>query len=226
MKIKIDFIDSEINFDVSNIYSLEIYNKSYLYRLSMLLHLLSEGEILEEIIAFDKNNEEIKLSNNIRMFINYFDFNFDSKKYSTDITKHVLLNMEDYDKEAILSSFIKLCNLVDSELVKSQLPITVSIEEEIDTIIKMLKLKINQKENLLDNLLLIIDLEVALNSKKVLCFLNLKQYLTKEELYEFYKYATYNSIYIIMIDSAKYDYINEYEKIIIIDDNLDECVII
>jgi CRISPR type II-A-associated protein Csn2 len=225
MKIKINFMDSEIDFDISNIYSLEIHNKSYLYRIPSMLNMLSEGEVLEEIIAFDKNNEEYKLSNNIRMYMNYFDFNFDSKKYSTDITKYILMNLEQYDKEAILSSFMKLCNLVDEELAKSQLPISVSVEEEIDTIIKMLKLKVNQKESLLDNLLLIIDLEVALNSKKILCFLNLKQYLTKEELYEFYKYATYNSIYIIMIDSNKYEYINEYEKIIVIDENLDEYMI-
>ena len=98
-------------------------------------------------------------------------------------------------------------------------------DEGIENIVKMFKLKINQKEDLLDNLLLIIDLEVVLNSNKILCFMNLKQYLTKEELLEFYKYAIYNSVKIIMIESTKYDYLKDYENIIVIDQSLDEIMI-
>ena len=55
--------------------------------------------------------------------------------------------------------------------------------------------------------------------------MNLKQYLNKEEIVEFYKYATYNSIKIIMIESTKYDYFNDYEKVITIDQSLEESVI-
>ena len=159
------------------------------------------------------------------MFFEYFDFGFDSKKYSTDITKYILSNIEQYDSENILKVYSKLCKLIDKELSKSELPISVSIDEGIKNIIKMFKLKINQKDDLLDNLFLIIDLEVALNTNKILCFMNLKQYLTKEELLEFYKYATYNSIKLIMIESTRYDYINDYEKIVIIDKSLDETMI-
>ena len=55
--------------------------------------------------------------------------------------------------------------------------------------------------------------------------MNLKQYLTKEELLEFYKYAVYNSVKIIMIESTKYDYLKDYENIIVIDQSLDEIMI-
>ena len=225
MKIKIDFIDSVIDFDISNIYSLEIHNKKYLYRIVYLFYLICNGDLSEELVCFDKNNNEVKLTNKIRMFFEYFDFGFDSKKYSTDMTKYILSNIEQYDSENILKVYSKLCKLIDKELSKSELPISVSIDEGIENIIKMFKLKINQKDDLLDNLFLIIDLEVALNTNKILCFMNLKQYLTKEELLEFYKYATYNSIKLIMIESTRYDYINDYEKIVIIDKSLDETMI-
>lgn len=225
MKIKIDFIDSIIDFDNSNVYSFEIHNKKYLYRISSLFYGISNGDLPEEIECFDKENNELKLSNKIRFFSEYFDFGFDSKKYSTDITKYILSNIEQYDSENILRTFSKLCKLIDNELQKTDLSISVSTEEGIENVIKMFKLKINQKEDLLDNLLLIIDLEVALNSNKILCFMNLKQFLTKEEVIEFYKYATYNSIKIIMIESTKYDYFSNYEKVIVIDQNLDESMI-
>ena len=111
------------------------------------------------------------------------------------------------------------------ELSKLELSISILNDEGIENIVKMFKLRINQKEDLLDNLLLIIDLEVVLNSNKILCFMNLKQYLTKEELLEFYKYAIYNSVKIIMIESTKYDYLKDYENIIVIDQSLDEIMI-
>lgn len=225
MKIKIDFIDSIIDFDNSNVYSFEIHNKKYLYRISSLFYSISDGDLPEEIECFDKDNNELKISNKIRFFSEYFDFGFDSKKYSTDITKYILSNIEQYDSENILRTFSKLCKLIDNELQKTDLSISVSTEEGIENVIKMFKLKINQKEDLLDNLLLIVDLEVALNSNKILCFMNLKQFLTKEEVIEFYKYATYNSIKIIMIESTKYDYFSNYEKVIVIDQSLDESMI-
>lgn len=225
MKIKIDFIDSIIDFDNSNVYSFEIHNKKYLYRISSLFYGISNGDLPEEIECFDKENNELKLSNKIRFFSEYFDFGFDSKKYSTDITKYILSNIKQYDSENILRTFSKLCKLIDNELQKTDLSISVSTEEGIENVIKMFKLKINQKEDLLDNLLLIVDLDVALNSNKILCFMNLKQFLTKEEVIEFYKYTTYNSIKIIMIESTKYDYFSNYEKVIVIDQNLDESMI-
>lgn len=225
MKLKIDFIDSIIDFYNINIYSFEIHNKKYLYRISSLFYNISIGDLPEEVECFDINYNELKINDKIRFFSEYFDFGFDSKKYSTDIMKYIISNIEQYDSENILKVFSKLCKLINNELQKTDLSISVSIDEGIENVIKMFKLKINQKENLLDNLLLIIDLEVALNSNKILCFLNLKQYLTKEELNEFYKYATYNSMKIIMIESNKYEYFNKYEKIIIIDQSLDESMV-
>lgn len=225
MKININFIDSIMNFNISNIYCFEIHNKKYLYRISSLFYSLSNGELIEEVECFDKDNNEVKLSNKIRMFTEYFNFDFDSKKYSADITKYVLSNIEQYDSENILKVYYKLCKLINKELSKLELSISISSDEGIENIIKMFKLRINQKEDLLDNLLLIIDLEVVLNSNKILCFMNLKQYLTKEELLEFYKYAVYNSVKIIMIESTKYDYLKDYENIIVIDQSLDEIMI-
>lgn len=225
MRIKIDFIDSTIDFDISNVYSFEIHNKKYLYRISSLFYLISNDDPPEEVECFDKDNNELKISGKVRFFSEYFDFGFDSKKYSADITKYILTNVEQYDGENILKAYSKLCKLINRELQKTDLSISISIDEGIENVIKMFKPKINQKDDLLENLFLIIDLEVALNSNKILCFMNLKQFLSKEEMFEFCKYATYNSVKVIMLESTNYDYFNEYEKVIIIDRNLEETMI-
>ncbi len=225
MKIKISFLDSELDFSVSNIYSLEVHNKKYLYRISKLFYMLSNDINIDDLKAYDKNNEEILITNKIRFFTNYFDFNFNSKKYNNDIIKYIISNLEQYESEKILKTYRKICELLNKELLKLDLPISVNVEEGITNVIKLLKYSINNKEELLDNLLLLIDLETILNSNKILCFINLKQYLSKEELKELYKYATYNSVNFILIDSIKYNCIKEYEKLIIIDENLEDYMI-
>lgn len=225
MKIKISFLDSELDFSVSNIYSLEVHNKKYLYRISKLFYMLSNEINIDDLKAYDKNNEEILITNKIRFFTNYFDFNFNSKKYNNDIIKYIISNLEQYESEKILKTYRKICELLNKELLKLDLPISVNVEEGITNVIKLLKYSINNKEELLDNLLLLIDLETILNSNKILCFINLKQYLSKEELKELYKYATYNSVNFILIDSIKYNCIKEYEKLIIIDENLEDYMI-
>ena len=98
-------------------------------------------------------------------------------------------------------------------------------EITIENIIKNLKLSISPKNDLLNNLLLLIELERVLKTNNLLIFINLKQYLSDEELNELYKYALYNSINLLMIDSQCYKNMNEYEKKLIIDSNLDEFVV-
>ena len=176
MKLKIDFIDNLIDFSISNIYSFEIYNKKYLYRISSLFYSLSNGDNIDEVICFDENDNEVSINSKIRTFTEYFDFSFNSKKYSNDITKYILSNIEQYNSDNILKTYGKLSNLFNKELQKLDLSISVSVEEGLENVIKMFKFKINDSDELLDNLLLIIDLEVALNYNKIICFINLKQY--------------------------------------------------
>ena len=70
-----------------------------------------------------------------------------------------------------------------------------------------------------------IDIENILGTKDILIFVNLKQYLTKNELEELYKYTIYNEVSILLIDSQCYGGTLNNEKKLIIDENLDEFMI-
>ena len=88
-----------------------------------------------------------------------------------------------------------------------------------------MKIKLETKNEILDNLLLLIDLEKVLNKRNILFFINLKQYLTSQELLELYKYSIYQQVPIILIDSQSYGTSLKYEKKLIIDSELDEFVL-
>lgn len=224
MKIKINYLENILQLKDDKILSLEIENKNYFYRIINDLYSLSNSEIVEEITFYDSNNKELN-SNKLKIFVNYFNFEFDSKKYTTDINKYIVNEMDENDKNSLLKAYNKLIDTFLKILNKSDLPLQILEDITVDNIIKNLKLSINPKNNLLDNLLLVIELEKTLKTNNILIFINLKQYLINQELIELYKYAIYNEINIILIDSQCYGGTLEYENKLIIDNNLDEFMI-
>ena len=223
MKIKINHLENLLILNSENVLTIEIENKKYFYRVVNDLNSLSNGEIVEDITFYNKENEEI--TGKFKVFINYFDFEFNSKKYTNDINKYIINEMDENDKNNLFKAYNKLIESFLKILNKSDLPFQILEDITIDNIVKNLKLSITSKSNLLDNLLLLIELEKTLNTNNILIFINLKQYLNKQELIELYKYSIYNKINIILIDSQCYGGTIDYENKLIIDSNLDEFMI-
>lgn len=225
MKIKINYLENMILLNNEKIMSIEIENKSYFYRIVSNLYSIINGDIQEDITIYDNDNKELNISNKIKIFVDFFNIDFDSKKYTNDINKYIINEMDENDKVNLIKSYNKLISTFLKILNKSELPLQILEEITIDNIIKNLKLTINSKNTLLENLMLIIELEKTLKTNNLLIFINLKQYLNNQELIELYKYAIYNSINIILIDSQCYGTTINYENKLIVDSNLDEFML-
>lgn len=225
MKIKVNYLENIIQLNDEKVLSIEIENKNYFYRLISNLYSIINSEIVEEITVYDNEDKELNISNKIKLFINFFNFEFDSKKYTNDINKYIINEMDENDKINLIKSYNKLIETFIKILNKSDLPLQILEDITVDNIIKNLKLTINSKNSLLDNLMLLIELEKTLKTNNLLIFVNLKQYLTNQELIELYKYAIYNKIRILMIDSQSYGGTLDYENKLIIDSNLDEFML-
>ncbi len=225
MKIKINYLENMILLSNEKIISIEIENKSYFYRIVSNLYSIINGDIQEDITIYDNDNKELNISNKIKIFVDFFNIDFDSKKYTNDINKYIINEMDENDKVNLIKSYNKLISTFLKILNKSELPLQILEEITIDNIIKNLKLTINSKNTLLENLMLIIELEKTLKTNNLLIFINLKQYLNNQELIELYKYAIYNSINIILIDSQCYGTTINYENKLIVDSNLDEFML-
>lgn len=225
MKINCSYLDNSIEINDDKINCIELENKKYFYRLVNDLNKIANGDFIENITCFDINLKEINLNNKLRVFIDFFNIDFNSKKYQNDINKYLLSLIDDSEKDIIIKNYNKLNSIVKKIISKSELPLDFSNDISIDTIIKNCKVLIVSEDELFNNLLLLIDLEKILKTNKYLIFINLKQYLKKEELVEFYKYAIYNEVNLILIDSQSYGCSLEYEKKLIIDESLDEFVI-
>lgn len=222
MKLSIKYIDNNIDFDNSCINCLEIENKNYFYKVVNDINSISNGNILEDVIFSDDEYKELNLSNKINMVFDYFNFDFNSKKIISIINKKINDNISVEDKENLSKLYNKIRKIYLPILNDMDLNIDINNDFDLDSIIKLLNVSIKPKDNLLDNLFLLVDIEKELSINKIIVFINLKQYLNSNELIELYKYLLYNNVVVLLIDSQSYGVCNEYEKKVIIDDELEE----
>ncbi len=225
MKIVINFIDNEIAVQNNNVFNIEVENKAYFYRLINEFNLISKGIISENIFFLDEDSNELNLLNKIDLYIDYFNIEFNSKKIINNLYKVLKTNINEEDKIKINKCYLKIKNILSKSFLDYNLPLLINDEFDIDTILKLLKVSIDSKNNLLDNLFLLIDINNNFKINELLIFVNLKQYLTLEELNELYKYSIYNNVKILLIDSQCYGVTNKFEKKLIIDGNLDEFLL-
>ena len=224
MKLNVKYFENSIVFNNTEINVLEIENKAMFYRFIRDLHSINSYGVYEDIKFFGEDTE-INMINKLKIYTDFFDFQFDSKKSINDISKYVSSSVNEEDKDKIKSLYNKIIKSYEKILNEIDLPLCVDNEFNFDNFSKLIKIAIETKDELLDNLLLLIDLERVLKSKCLLVFVNLKQYLSKNELIELYKYAIYNNVNIFLVDSQSYGVTLKYEKKLIIDDNLDEFVL-
>lgn len=225
MKLNVKYIDNDIVLNNENIYSIEIENKKNFYRLINDLLSISIGNNVDDINFYDENFQEINMLNKISIVIDYFNLNFDSKKYNSEIHKIISNNIDEKLQQEFFTNYRKIYNSLKKVLNDIDLPLLIENEFDLDDLIKLFKISINKSDNLLNNLFLLIDLEKLLNINKIVVFVNLKQFLDKSDIEELYKYALYNSINLLLVDSQSYGVCLKNEKKLVIDSNLDEFLL-
>lgn len=223
MKLCVSYIDNDIILDSNHITSIEIENKKYFYNFVKSLFDISNNQKNDDIVFYDSNEKEILPS--IEIINNYFEIDINTKKNISELHKLIVNNLDENMIQELTNNYNKVCRTFNKILGNIELPLVIQQEYENDLFLKALKVSINMKDNLLDNLLLIIDVNRLLKLYNIIIFVNLKQYLSKEELKELYKYAIYNNIQILLIDSQSYGTTIEYESKLIIDDSLDEFML-
>ena len=225
MKLVINFLDNDLYINSERVLSIEVENKSYFYRIVNCFNSLYVGDKIDEINFYDEKFNEINLNNKILIMYDFFNFDFNSKKNISKIYKLIEDNLDEKSLQSFNNLYSKLLKILKNEL--NYLDINIKLDEEykMENILKIVKLSIEKKDSLMDNLFLLIDLEKILKVNEILVFVNLKQYLSKDELKEFYKYIVYNNLCAVFVDSQTYGIADNMENKIIIDDNLSEFVL-
>lgn len=222
MKITVSYLENNIEINNENINVLEIENKKIFFRLINDLNQICNGNVIEEIKTFI-DDKEVSITNKVNVISDYF--NIDFSKYMLSINKLINENLKDNSDKSLLLLYKKLIQKYNSIISTVDLPIMVNNDVTIESFTKILKLKINYKNSIIENLFSIIELERSLKYSKFIVLVNLKQYLDDTELKELYKYSIYNNVNIILVDSQCYGCSHDFEKKLIVDDNLVEFMV-
>lgn len=225
MNIKIDYFDNIINLKEDKTWSIEIENPKCFFRTVNNFIEISNGSQIEELYFFDNENNEINLANKLLIVTDYFNINNTLKKYSNNLQKYIIKETKEEIVNDLSLKYKQLIEKFSKSLSNIDLPITINNEFNLEQLLKLIKPTINNSLNLLKNLYLIIDLEKTFKINKLIIFVNLKQYLTKEEIKELYKYAIYNKISIMLIENNGYNVSLENEIKLLIDSSLDEYML-
>lgn len=225
MIINFDFLDNSIEINEDKIFCIECENKSYFYRILKTLNFLAVGEIPEEIVIFDKDNNEINLSNKTKLIFDYINFNYENKKIQNKIYELIHNEIDEKDEIELKKSYTRITEIIQDKLYDYDIEFEINSGIDTSSIIKLFKYSVKSNSNILDNIFTMLNLESLFNFNFLTVFVNIKQYLNDDEIKELYKYALYNKLNILLIESSINKFKNEYEKKLIIDDSLNEIVI-
>lgn len=218
MKITIRNIDEPIEFSEEYVSTLEVQNK-YLFREIVSCLVRSQFEKHEyEIINFD---DGAALSDRLIIVSDVMSFDVSSRKIISEMYKQ-LMDMIDND---VLKNMVKMETILEriGAFAEDSLNFDINYRTDFDLndFLKLLKIEpsIASEYDIKQRVYGIIELINSLFDNKIICFMNLKQLITKEEFSEIVKTCLSKKQLVWFIESNK-SFVNTSESIIVVDDDL------
>ena len=188
-----------------------------------------EGKGVTEPFILLEGEEELKPSKNIEIVTDIISLDINSKKLITSAIESLnrfcvadeQLNAEIEElHQKLHAGIIDLINELNSDF-------SISANWNLTKYLKAydFSVSINVFGGILEKLMTYIQLTAEFMPKKILCFINLKSYFDTAELVELYKYAIYNKVAILLVESSSKNITLDYERKLIIDNEFDEFTV-
>lgn len=211
-----------VKFDENTVNTIVIENKHTMSNIIFELIKQMEGEDGEFVLSTE--NKILDINKYLDIVIDPFNINFNSKKIINslyhELNETALVLDEEKRKinEAIICS---LDRIIFNEIYTG---INHNLDFQWSDIFKLYNVSFSLEHiSLLEKLIEYIKIQSTFLKTKVLVFINLKSYLTTNDLIELYRQAAYNKIHLLLIDNCESIKINN-EEITLIDK--DNCIIV
>lgn len=207
---------------------LEVENKKlFLSIVSSLLQ--GEGDNLAEPFILLEDEKELKPSKNIEVVTDVISLDVNNKKFITAAIESLnkfciadeMLNAEiEQMHQKLYVQVVDLINELSSDF-------SISANWNLAKYLKAYEfsVQINSCDGMFEKLTTYIQLMAEFMQGKINCFVNLKSYFDSAELLELYKYAIYNKVAILLVESSTQNVTLEYERKLIIDNEFDEFTV-
>lgn len=222
MKLVYTELEQQLVFQENKVNVLVIEQKELFRRMIQELDKQISGE--EGRFVLSDNNKTMKIDKEICLILNPFALNINSRKALTGLYNELGklgLNEENYLKTCSLKGQIAeyiydLLNQVDYALKFQD-------DFNLQSMFKALEVEFEAgEENFLEGLVYFMDVCSKFQKIKILAFVNLKTYLTNDDLQKFYKEAFYRKMHLLLLENSIEQELAE-EVVCIVDDDL--CVV-
>ena len=221
MKVVNTEVGIELDIEENNIYELIIEHSDSFYKVVGSLVRQVEGVDGDFIVS--DNNKALKMDKNAEIMVDYYSFSPNNRKIISKL----------YSKlEKLAEDFVVEKANINSELVSLMDKLTVSLgygEVEYDLDFKwtdMFKLYnvsfLETYESLLEKLTGYIKIITELTDIKILFLVNIKSYLSCEEVEKLYQMVKYYKVNLVLIESVERPWTNQEKRYII---DKDRCFI-
>jgi CRISPR type II-A-associated protein Csn2 len=173
--------------------------------------------------VLSSDNKELRLDKCSDFILNPFDLDVNGKRFYTKFLKE----LQELSRENDYEDFIELnsSTLQYIEKVVDSLPYVITYNTEITEtdLYKLYNVKIEDDcGTLAEKIANYVKISQQLLNTKIIFFVNLKDYISVNDLIEVYKEFYYNKIHLIIIEARKNDSIEGEYSVIIDKDN---CII-
>lgn len=222
MKLVHPLLEKQILFDENNINVFVIENRKFMAEFIQEMNTQINGS--EGRFVLSDSDKEIKIDKGVELIIDYFNIDFNSKKIITKLYK----NMQEIalDEEFYIET-IGIKNKILEYLynIEEKIEFEITNDEEIDitSVFKAINVKFEINElNFTEKIVEYIKLLNNLGAIKVFLLINLKSFVSENEISEIYKYFIYNKINVLLIETVEPNKKNDVENVYIIDKDLCE----
>lgn len=227
MIMRIYSFENEIEFSEDYIHVLQVEDAKLFARIvSSINNGVHDIGNLEENILFIEEDKIVKMSKDIMLIIDAWNFDFNQKKIQTALFQHIEHTVQvEYERMQQFNTSMKRIKVQTMD-VWNEFPFSFSYKENVTIIdyLKMIGLKIESEESqgIIAHILSIIDIVEYFHLAKLVVFVNIKLFLTTQELQEVYKYALYKKVPLLLLETGKEITPVKNEKILFIDSDYDE----
>ena len=212
-------LNSPIVFDEGQINLLVIENPSYLSKI--IQEFVSQNEGKDSGFILSEKNKDLPLSENITVIIDPFTFTPNEHDVLNRLYSH--MKNDALDDECYIDTNIMLSAIETMlERITLRQPMQLKFDNiDLIKIFKLANIHFDMSESLLERICDYIAIYTEYRKIKIFVFINLKSYLTTEEITQLYTFVQYRKIHILMIESHQSEVLDR-EKIRIIDNDLCE----
>lgn len=221
MKLKVFNFDTELNLKSKKINIVEIHNITLFRKVIETIKGQSiNEETVEKIWVYNNDYKEIN-SSNIELVLDFFNM-FSSIRIVNPIAKSIENNLDESKMEAIQNINIYLNKLATDLLYDLDIDIEHKESYSLADLLSILKVKISEEQNIIDNLFTLIDYLSFFKPNSFLFIVNLKSYLSSEEINEFYNYVLVKQVNIILLEGRASNNMIRNEQKLVIDEDYDD----